>query len=128
MNENSDDLDDGLKHNPWSVENVDQFLFYNCPECDNKTQSKSVFINHAYLNHPRARQVLPQIDEDLGTAEEYIPPSLSTENFEILKEPKTELLEVSEEDAADLFNLALDQEEVENHEEEYIDQRLESVS
>ena len=52
----------------------------------------------------------------------------ATENFEILKEPKTELLEVSEEDAADLFNLALDQEEVENHEEEYIDQRLESVS
>ena len=53
MTDTQDDLEDGLKHNPWSVETVEQFLFYNCPECDNKTQSKTIFINHAYLNHPR---------------------------------------------------------------------------
>ena len=41
------------KHNPWSVENLDEFLYFCCPECDNKTQSKTGFINHAYLNHPR---------------------------------------------------------------------------
>ena len=53
MTDKPDDLEDGLKHNPWSVETVEQFLYYNCPECDNKTQSKTIFINHAYLNHPR---------------------------------------------------------------------------
>ena len=53
-----------VKHNPWSVSNIDEFLFFCCPECDNKTQSRTHFINHAYLYHPRARETLPQIDED----------------------------------------------------------------
>ena len=42
-----------LKHNPWTVGNLDDFLYYCCPECDNRTQSKQCFINHAYLNHPK---------------------------------------------------------------------------
>ena len=46
-----DELD--LKHNPWSVTNIDEFLYFCCPECDNKTQSRALFINHAYLHHPR---------------------------------------------------------------------------
>ena len=56
----------------------------------------------------QAREALPQIDDDFGSSEDQIPP-LTSENLEILKEPKSELLEVSEEDAADLFNLALEQ-------------------
>ena len=51
MGDNKEEVD--LKHNPWTVSNIDEFLFYNCPECDNKTQSKATFINHAYLTHPR---------------------------------------------------------------------------
>ena len=47
------EVEQDLKHNPWSVTNLDDFLYYNCPECDNKTQSKEMFIHHAYLNHPR---------------------------------------------------------------------------
>jgi hypothetical protein len=31
MTDTQDDLEDGLKHNPWSVETVEQFLYYNCP-------------------------------------------------------------------------------------------------
>ena len=46
-----DELD--LKHNPWNVTNIDEFLYFCCPECDNKTQSRALFINHAYLHHPR---------------------------------------------------------------------------
>ena len=46
-----DELD--LKHNPWSVTTIDEFLYFCCPECDNKTQSRALFINHAYLHHPR---------------------------------------------------------------------------
>ena len=55
-NNMKEDLED-MKHNPWLVTNLDEFLYYNCPECDNKTQSKAVFINHAYLNHPRVSEI-----------------------------------------------------------------------
>ena len=62
-------------------------------------------ILHSFF---QAREALPQIDDDFGSSEDQIPP-LTSENLEILKEPKSELLEVSGEDAADLFNLALEQ-------------------
>ncbi len=44
--------------NPWSVESVDVFLFYCCPQCDLKCQSKDVFLNHAYINHPESQQTV----------------------------------------------------------------------
>ena len=56
MTNMKEDLED-MKHNPWLVTNLEDFLYYNCPECDNKTQSKAVFINHAYLNHPRVSEL-----------------------------------------------------------------------
>ena len=39
--------------NPWNVTSVEEFLFYNCPECDMKHTSRDVFINHALLEHPK---------------------------------------------------------------------------
>ena len=39
--------------NPWHVDNIDDFLHYCCPECDLKSQSREIFINHAILNHPQ---------------------------------------------------------------------------
>jgi hypothetical protein len=53
MELSDDEMIEDEKHNPWSVTNLDEFLYYCCPECDNRTQSKELFINHAYLNHSR---------------------------------------------------------------------------
>ena len=65
---------------------------------------------------------MPQIDEDFDYSEDQAPP-LPTENLELLKtEPKNELLDVSDEDASELFNLALEQEEL-DYQEEYLDQK-----
>ena len=44
--------------NPWAVGNVDQFLFYNCPECELKEQDRNLFIQHAMETHPKAIQYL----------------------------------------------------------------------
>ena len=39
---------------PWGVESLDQFLFYCCPECDNKYEDPQNFINHAMQTHANA--------------------------------------------------------------------------
>ena len=48
--------------NPWKVENIDQFLYYCCPECDIKQKTKSDFIIHAIDAHPGSREYLPLFD------------------------------------------------------------------
>ena len=44
--------------NPWDFENLDMFLYYCCPNCDHKYQSKTTFIIHAFEQHREARQSL----------------------------------------------------------------------
>ena len=33
-----------VKHNPWSVESIEEFRFYNCPECDYKESLLRDFV------------------------------------------------------------------------------------
>ena len=47
-----------MDNNPWTVEDLDSYLFYCCPECDQKYKSKPSFINHAYSSHPDAKENL----------------------------------------------------------------------
>jgi hypothetical protein len=46
-----------IRTNPWSVDHVDEFLFYCCPQCDHKYKSKNLFVDHAFLNHPEVIQI-----------------------------------------------------------------------
>jgi hypothetical protein len=48
--------------NPWLVDSLEDFLFYNCPECPNKSQSKTIFIDHALAVHPKAQVALQSLD------------------------------------------------------------------
>ena len=38
--------------NPWQVENLQAFIFLNCPECNFKTKQKNSFQDHAVITHP----------------------------------------------------------------------------
>ena len=38
--------------NPWIVPSLDKFLFFCCPECENKSSDESSFVNHATSQHP----------------------------------------------------------------------------
>lgn len=51
-----------IKDNPWNVESFDDFLFYCCPECDERNQSKDLFIKHALNHHPEAHKNLVALD------------------------------------------------------------------
>ena len=41
---------------PWSVTNLEEFLYFCCPECDVRDQSREDFIQHALNCHPTARK------------------------------------------------------------------------
>ena len=41
--------------NPWAVHYLEEFLYYCCPECEVKDQSKALFLQHALDKHPKAK-------------------------------------------------------------------------
>ena len=45
------------EENPWMVEELEEFLYYCCPECDEKCRAKGPFLQHALCNHPNVRNV-----------------------------------------------------------------------
>ena len=45
----------------WNVSSLEEFLYYNCPECENKYSTKEQFVGHAMVAHENARDILPTI-------------------------------------------------------------------
>jgi hypothetical protein len=43
--------DEPMEVNPWAVDSLGKFLFYNCPECDFKAKDEPSFQNHAVELH-----------------------------------------------------------------------------
>ena len=52
------------KFNPWTVTSLDDFLFYCCPECDNRSVTKSEFVQHAMKNHPRSQNLIDSLEDN----------------------------------------------------------------
>ena len=40
--------------NPWTYSDLDEFLYYCCPQCDEKYKTKSLFVDHALISHPES--------------------------------------------------------------------------
>ena len=53
-----------VKHNPWSVKSMEEFRFYNCPECDHKESILRDFVGHALECHPKSGELLDSLDVD----------------------------------------------------------------
>ena len=78
-----------MKHNPWVVEDITAFLFYNCPECDLKEKDPEKFKGHAIENHERAKisleptvEILDDFVQDAFDIDDKIPPSEPTSTSE----------------------------------------------
>jgi hypothetical protein len=41
-----------MNSNPWNVESIDEFSYFNCPECNFHSKEKTYFQDHATRNHP----------------------------------------------------------------------------
>ena len=50
-----------MEFNPWNVSSLEEFLFYNCPECESKHSTKEQFVGHAVVAHENARDILMTI-------------------------------------------------------------------
>ena len=51
--------------NPWIVTNLEEFLYFCCPECDERSQSEELFLDHAFEKHPSSKDCLiPFICQD----------------------------------------------------------------
>ena len=50
-------MEDDNNENPWTP-NLEEYLYFCCPECDMKDQSKEKFLKHALDEHPKAKEVL----------------------------------------------------------------------
>ena len=41
-----------MNSNPWNVGSIDEFSYFNCPECTFHTKEDKNFQDHATRNHP----------------------------------------------------------------------------
>ena len=48
--------------NPWNVKSLDDFLFYCCPECEQRNINKSDFIKHVVTNHPKSQEFIDLLE------------------------------------------------------------------
>ena len=52
-----------IQENPWSVKDIEEFLYFCCPECNLKDRSKDLFLKHALEEHPNSKEcVLNNLD------------------------------------------------------------------
>ena len=86
--------------NPWFVENLTEFLYFCCPECDEKNHSEESFLEHALNEHPNAKECLQKfqikeeiLDEDFFEDNE----NLSIENSGISYDNELFKCEIKEE-------------------------------
>ena len=54
-----------LELNPWQVSNIEDFLFYCCPECDLKTKDSKNFVIHAQHSHSKSKVLLNEVTKNL---------------------------------------------------------------
>ena len=54
----------GFFQNPWIIQSIYDFQYFNCPTCDFFDRSKQEFINHVYYCHSDAIEYLDSIIDD----------------------------------------------------------------
>ena len=72
-----------VEFNPWNVSSLEEFLFYNCPECVSKYSNREQFVGHAVVAHENSRDILMTIlNENVEASDEVNPCNiLSLEEF-----------------------------------------------
>ena len=89
--------DENFTSNPWtSISKIEEFLYFCCPECEEKNQSRELFIKHALEKHPNSKECIALInvkeekleedenneDEDeVGADEDEDLPHLDSDNY-----------------------------------------------
>ena len=63
---------------PWGAENLDEFLFYCCPECDDKFKESQSFLDHAMHNHENSNLEMETMPMEIQDELKYEVTSMGT--------------------------------------------------
>ena len=64
-----DNLLENPEDNPWFEKTLEEFLYYCCPECDERNQSKEMFLKHALEIHPKSKDLK---SKDIMIKQEFV--------------------------------------------------------
>ena len=101
---------------PWNVESLEDFLYYCCPECDEKSQSRDGFLCHALAYHPSSNNYLMPLEVKQEVEEKFIS---STDVETDLKHSSANNFKVKEE------NIIQDEVDIIEDDEEYFHENYE---
>ena len=59
--------------NPWAVHSIYDFSYFNCPECDHKSQDKQDFVDHASFYHTKEFQIAQDTISDGSLCDVTLP-------------------------------------------------------
>ena len=102
---------------PWCVDSLDEFLFYCCPECHEKSATETTFLSHAVSEHPQSIAYLVKFNVEKydNSAEDNVSHSLDKKDdvFNqiedkiqiVTHEPENNVIEYNETDFSDSNNL-----------------------
>ena len=62
-----------VETNPWMVEELEEFLYFCCPECDGKYRAKDPFLKHAFCHHPNVSFFSNEFKESVFAGVHCIP-------------------------------------------------------
>ena len=99
-------MSDAMENNPWIVEELEEFLYYCCPQCDFKEQfdQREQFVEHALRCHPMARKHIETFmvkKENIQEFEEYSTNIISEVHYqdeEFLAAPEIYMNEIQDEE------------------------------
>jgi hypothetical protein len=91
--------------NPWDVESVYDYLFFNCPTCCYKSSLKQNFVDHAFHTHPESIDYFRKISDDslndIVPSWSYESGDYKEENFDLKNETHDEI-EIKEDISSEL--------------------------
>ena len=82
-----------IQTNPWAVNQLEDFLYFCCPECDVKRRDSVSFIKHAITEHPYSKiyltEFLSEHEDPLRVVE--LENDIKVEEIETLDQSFTEI-------------------------------------
>ena len=99
-------MSDAMENNPWIVGELEEFLYYCCPQCDFKEQfdQREQFVEHALRCHPMSRKHIETFmvkKENIQEFEEYstnIKSEVHYQDEEFLAAPEIYMNEIQDEE------------------------------
>ena len=77
--------------NPWHIQSIYDFQYFNCPSCIFKNPSKQEFVNHVYNIHPNFIDHLFNVKDN--SLEDIVFPNIEIKEEQFSEEPSENALE-----------------------------------